>query len=76
MKIGTRPMPLDLAAGYLARAIFGEHRAYKRVGGVHTEGFELVVKTTVAPEKWPADRATYFEGHPVRWVHISRESEQ
>lgn len=69
----TRAMPISLAAANLSRAVFGEWRAYRRRGGVHVEAHELVVKTTVPPERWPADRARSYEGHPVRWQQITVE---
>ena len=66
----TRQLPLFLAAPRLAALIFGEHRGYQRRGGVHVVGAELVVKTPVPADRWPADRATEYESHPVRWEYL------
>jgi hypothetical protein len=68
----NRRLPPSLAAPQLARLIFGEHRGYQRRGGVHVVEGELVVRTTVPEERWPANRATSFEGYLVRWEYVGK----
>lgn len=70
----SKACDLTAAAVELSEKMFGPHRSLNRLGGVRVAGFELLVRTCVPEDRWPADRATYFNGHPVRWVHVTGES--
>jgi hypothetical protein len=65
---------IAIAAAELSKNIFGPHRSLHRLGGVRVDGFELVVRTRVPEVNWPADRAAYFDGHPVRWQFVGKET--
>jgi hypothetical protein len=64
---------ITIAAAELSKNIFGPHRSLHRLGGVRVVGLELLVRTCVPQDRWPKDRALYFDGHPARWQFVGKD---
>jgi hypothetical protein len=65
---------ITAAAARLTEAIFGPHTAFLKLGRARAVDGELHVRTSIPESRWPKDRMPYFDGHPVRWVHVGKET--
>jgi hypothetical protein len=69
-------MTIESAAIALSTQIFGELRAYHRLGIVKPADGILHVYTPVAPARWPASRAKNFHGFPVMWHRVTSAADK